>query len=288
MIDTPATTDLNGQKSHHCTRCAQVSDVTVIPRIKSVALSTVYYTYNGKVQTPSVIAKDTAGKALINGTDYTVKHSSGRKEVGKYTVTVTFKGVYAGSRVVKFAICPGVPKNLKSTATTDSITLTWSKVDQATGYRVYVYNTSKKTYSIVKSTSKTSLVIKDLKPGQTYRFAVRAFSKNGSEVIFSRSYTTIDTATVPATVSLKVTAGTKSASLSWKKLNCTGYVVYMATSPNGSFKKVSVVRGNSNISYKATGLTAGRTYYFKVRAYTDAGSYNVYGNFSATRSVTVK
>ncbi|MDD6527612.1 MAG: fibronectin type III domain-containing protein, partial [Oscillospiraceae bacterium] len=287
-IDTPATTDLNGQKSHHCTRCAQVSDVTVIPRIKSVALSTVYYTYNGKVQTPSVIAKDTAGKALINGTDYTVKYSSGRKEVGKYTVTVTFKGVYAGSRVVKFAICPGVPKNLKSTATTDSITLTWSKVDQATGYRVYVYNTSKKTYSIVRSTSKTSLVIKDLKPGQTYRFAVRAFSKNGSEVIFSRSYTTIDTATVPATVSLKVTAGTKSASLSWKKLNCTGYVVYMATSPNGSFKKVSVVRGNSNISYKATGLTAGRTYYFKVRAYTDAGSYNVYGNFSSTRSVTVK
>ena len=287
-IDTPATTDLNGQKSHHCTRCAQVSDVTVIPRIKSVALSTVYYTYNGKVQTPSVIAKDTAGKALINGTDYTVKYSSGRKEVGKYTVTVTFKGVYAGSRVLKFAICPGVPKNLKSTATTDSITLTWSKVDQATGYRVYVYNTSKKTYSIVKSTSKTSLVIKDLKPGQTYRFAVRAFSKNGSEVIFSRSYTTIDTATVPATVSLKVTAGAKSASLSWKKLNCTGYVIYMATSPNGSFKKVSVVRGNSNISYKATGLTAGRTYYFKVRAYTDAGSYNVYGNFSATRSVTAK
>ncbi|MCI6770403.1 MAG: fibronectin type III domain-containing protein [Oscillospiraceae bacterium] len=287
-IDTPATTDLNGQKSHHCTRCAQVSDVTVIPRIKSVALSTVYYTYNGKVQTPSVIAKDTAGKALINGTDYTVKYSSGRKEVGKYTVTVTFKGVYAGSRALKFAICPGVPKNLKSTATTDSITLTWSKVDQATGYRVYVYNTSKKTYSIVKSTSKTSLVIKDLKPGQTYRFAVRAFSKNGSEVIFSRSYTTIDTATVPATVSLKVTAGTKSASLSWKKLNCTGYVVYMATSPNGSFKKVSVVRGNSNISYKATGLTAGRTYYFKVRAYTDAGFYNVYGNFSATRSVTAK
>ena len=286
--DISSTTDHNGQISHHCSRCSEISDATVIPKIKSVSLSTVYYTYNGKVQTPKVIAKDTAGKTLVNGTDYTVKYAAGRKELGKYTVTVTFKGVYAGTRTLKFGIYPGAPASFSYTATSNTATLTWSKVEKAAGYRVYVYNTSKKLYTIVKSTSNTSCIVKGLKPGQTYNFAVKAFGKGGDNVMFSRTSAKINVATVPSTVTLKAAAGTKSAALSWNKVSGKGYVVYMATSPNGSYKKISIIRDNRSVSYKATSLTSGKTYYFKVRAYINDGTRNIYGNYSTVRSVTVK
>ena len=48
-------------------------------------LSATTYTYNGKVQKPSVTVKDSKGKALKNGTDYTVSYPKGMKNVGKYT-----------------------------------------------------------------------------------------------------------------------------------------------------------------------------------------------------------
>ena len=60
--------------------------------------------YNGKVKKPEVIATDSNGYELYEGTDYTVKYQSGRKEVGTYTVTVTFKGDYSGTKKLKFNI----------------------------------------------------------------------------------------------------------------------------------------------------------------------------------------
>ena len=44
-------------------------------------LSATTYTYNGKVQKPSVTVKDSKGKALKNGTDYTVSYPKGMKNV---------------------------------------------------------------------------------------------------------------------------------------------------------------------------------------------------------------
>ena len=63
---------------------------------KAIELSSTSFTYNGKVQKPTVKLVD--GKALVEGDDYTVAYSNeSSKVVGKYTVTVTGKGNYAGT-----------------------------------------------------------------------------------------------------------------------------------------------------------------------------------------------
>lgn len=49
-----------------------------IARIKTVSLKKSSYTYNGKVQKPSVIVKDANKKTLKNGTDYTVAYSKNK------------------------------------------------------------------------------------------------------------------------------------------------------------------------------------------------------------------
>ena len=93
----------------------------------------------------------------------------------------------------------------------------------------------------------------------------------------------------PKAPTLKATAAKKSAKLSWnKQTGATGYNVYMATSKNGKYKKIATVKGNRNVKFTKTGLTKGKTYYFKVAAYTTSGKKKINGAYSSVKSVKVK
>lgn len=195
---TPATQNESGLSITSCKTCGTITKATLIKRVASVALSKTAFTYNGKVQTPTVIVKDSSGKVLKRNTDYTVSYAAGRKNPGQYSVKVTFKGDYSGTKTLTFTIAPGTP-------------------------------------------------------------------------------------------TLTATAGTKKAALKWnKQTGATGYVVYMATSKSGKYTKAATLKGNSKVSYTKTGLTKGKTYYFKVCAYTTVGGKTVYGAASAVKAVKVK
>ena len=62
----------------------------------------------------------------------------------------------------------------------------------------------------------------------------------------------------------------------------------MATSKNGTYKKVAAVKGSAKVSYTKTGLTKGKTYYFKVAAYTSVDGQTISGGYSAVKSVKIK
>ena len=70
--------------------------------------------------------------------------------------------------------------------------------------------------------------------------------------------------------------------LTWETLKgVDGYQVYRATSKTGTYKRVASVKGDSAATYINTGLTCGKTYYYKVRAYKKIGGKTVYSKFSA-------
>ncbi|MDD6526336.1 MAG: leucine-rich repeat protein [Oscillospiraceae bacterium] len=195
---TPATTAKDGTVVTACEACGKVFKKAVIYKASSVKLSGTAYTYNGKVQRPTVTVKNSKGTTLKNGTHYTVTYSSGCKNPGKYAVKITFKGNYTGTKTLYFTIAPAAP-------------------------------------------------------------------------------------------TLTVTAGAKKAALKWnKQTGATGYVVYMATSKTGKYSRIAVLKGNSAVSYTKTGLTTGKTYYFKVAAYTTSGGSNIYSAFSAVKGIKVK
>ncbi len=188
-IITKATLTKNGKISYKCSVCGYTaSKTTTIKKIKSVKLSSTSYTYNGKVKTPSVVVKDSAGKTLKKNTDYTVKYSSGRKNVGKYTVTITFKGKYSGTKKLTFTINP--PKTAaKLTAGKKAITVkVTKKTAQVSGYQIQ-YSTSKsfkssKTVTLNKNT-KTSTTIKKLTAKKTYYVRVRTYKTVGKTKYYS-------------------------------------------------------------------------------------------------------
>lgn len=106
VVEKAATLKNDGVKYEVCASCKKKLNKFTIAKIDSVKLSYTSTKYTGKVKTPEVTVIDSEGYTLIEDYHYTVKYSSGRKEVGTYNVTVTFKGDYSGTKQLKFNIVP--------------------------------------------------------------------------------------------------------------------------------------------------------------------------------------
>lgn len=174
---TPATTKAAGVKVFTCTVCGnKVSNV--IPKIAKVSLSETKIVKDGKKHTPTVTVKDAKGKTLKKNRAYTVSYAKGRKNLGIYTVTVTFKGLYSGAKTLKFKILPKAPQQVTATPGDGNATLTWKAVPGATRYYVYCMREGGKSFMQAANVRGTSAVIGSLKDGVTYLFKVRAVKEN--------------------------------------------------------------------------------------------------------------
>ena len=175
---TKATLKKNGKQVTKCSVCGDVKSTKTVYYPKTIKLSATSYTYNGKAKKPTVTVKDSKGNTLKKDTDYTVKYASGRKNPGKYTVTVTFKGKYEGTKKLTFTIKPAKAALSKVTAGSKQATVAWKAVSGATGYEVQ-YSTSSKLRSsktaTVKKGSTKKTTIKKLTKGKKYYFRVRAY-----------------------------------------------------------------------------------------------------------------
>lgn len=147
--------------------------------VKSVSLAKTSYKYDGKVHKPAVVAKNNKG-AKISSKSYTVKYLSGCKNVGQYTVKVTFKGDYKGTYTKTFKIVPAGTTLNSVKAGKKSFSATWKKQSkQTSGYQVQ-YSTDKKFAKSVKTAtvSKNTTVkkaVKSLKAKKTYYVRIRTY-----------------------------------------------------------------------------------------------------------------
>lgn len=185
---TRATTAKNGKIIKKCTGCDYTTTST-INRIKTVKLSAKKYTYNGKVKTPAVTVTDIKGKRLVKGKDYTVSYSKGRKNVGKYTVKVTFKGNYAGSHTMTYTIIPKSASISSVLSGSKKMTVRWKKQTvQTNGYQIQ-YSTSNKFSKAktvtIKSNKTTSKVIKNLSGKKKYYVRIRTYKTVSGKKYYS-------------------------------------------------------------------------------------------------------
>lgn len=177
---TPATVKKDGKNVQTCSKCKK-QKTTVIPRISKVTISATSYTYNGKKKTPSVKVKDRKGKTLSAGKDYKVTYQTGRAKVGKYKVTITFKGNYKGSSVKYFTIKPKSTKIEIIKQTGKKLTVTWKKVTtEVSGYQVQLSTSSKfagkvtKTI-LVKDKKKKAATFSKVTKEKTYYIRIRTY-----------------------------------------------------------------------------------------------------------------
>ena len=198
-----ATVFESGVRIRTCTGCGKVSETNPINKVSSIKLSKTSFTYNGKVQKPTVTVKDSKGTALKNGRDYTVKYSSGRKDVGTYSVTVTMKGIYSGSKKLYFSILPQGTSIKSLSASSAGFTAKWKKkTNQITGYQLQ-YSTSNSFKSVktitIKKNSDTSRTVSNLKGRTKYYVRVRTYKKVGNKNYYSSWSSAKTVATKPVT-----------------------------------------------------------------------------------------
>ena len=177
-VTTKATATKNGSSVSKCSVCGDVISRTIYYP-KTVKLSASSYSYTGKVKKPSVKVIDANGKE-ISSDSYTVSYAKGRKYVGKYKVTVTFKGNYTGSKYTYFKINPSKVTLSKVTKTASGkLKATWKKHStQTTGFQIrYSTSSTFKTYKTVTVSGKSAVskTVSKLRKGKKYYVKVRAY-----------------------------------------------------------------------------------------------------------------
>lgn len=164
----------------HCSVCkAVITKQKTIYKASKVTLSKTSFVYSGKAQRPTVTVKDSKGNTLKKDKDYTVKYSNSKsKAAGTYTVTVTFKGNYSGTKKLTYKIAPKAVTGVKVTSPAKkSAKVTFSKATGATGYEIQ-YSTKKTSgFKKLATTKNTSYTYSKLTSSKTYYFKVRAYTK---------------------------------------------------------------------------------------------------------------
>ncbi len=194
-----ATLSANGSVVTKCADCNSIKNSSTIYKPSVIKIAKTSYTYTGKVITPAVTVKDSKGKALKKGTDYTLSYSKNRKSVGNYSVKVSFRGNYSGSKTLSFKICPKPTKISKLTPKSKSFVAKWKKQSKETsGYEIQ-YSTrsnfkSKKVVTVSVS-SKTSCTVKSLKAKTKYFVRIRTYKNLSGKKIYSSFTNTLSVKT---------------------------------------------------------------------------------------------
>ena len=181
-------------------------------------------------------------------------------------------------RKTETAYTPDAP-TIKITTSNGKPKIYWDAVDGAVKYKVY-RSTDGKKYSLLATTTGTSITNTKAKIGTTYYYKVKAVNADGAESEFSND---VNIKCRPAAPTVSISRSGGKAKLSWKAVSgATKYWVYRSTDG----KKYTRVISTTKLSYTDSKSKSGTKYYYKVMAVAVVNETNVGSAYSAVKSIT--
>jgi fibronectin type 3 domain-containing protein len=168
--------------------------------------------------------------------------------------------------VIPAVTLPQAPTYLDVTPGNGQLSLTWTAVTGATGYRVYRRSEEASWPSEpIASPAGTLFTDTGLVNGTKYYYIVAALNEQGAGTWSPEATGTPTANTTPAPVHVAVTPSNMQATVTWDPVaGVTAYYVTVATSPGGPATGKS---GNiTGTIFAVTGLDNGQPYYFRVQA----------------------
>jgi fibronectin type 3 domain-containing protein len=247
-----------------------------------VPMATSYKIYYGTSSTSITVLLDNA----LTETSYT---HTGLSDGTTYFYCITAQnGAVESDRsqAISMITLPGIPGNLRSTASTyNSINLAWGVVTGATSYMVYYATSAEGSKTLASTATTASYAHTNLPSNTTYYYFVTAANSTGegayTEALSARtllaplSAPNNVTATALSTNSIQVTWGTVAGA--------TGYKVYRATSANTTATR-TLLDTVTTTSFTNGGLSA-ITYWYYITALNED---NVEGALSESASMIPK
>ncbi|MCD8050543.1 MAG: S8 family serine peptidase [Clostridiales bacterium] len=179
------------------------------------------------------------------------------------------------------------------TNASSGITVTWTKVTGAQGYRIYRKAGSASSWTAVKTVSGGSTLSwtdTSVSNGTKYTYTVRAYSKATGSTCWGPYDSTGEVAyrlTRPTISSLK-NSSSKKMTVKWgKNSKATGYQIQYSTSSSFSSCKTVTVTSYKTVSKTISSLTKGKKYYVRVRAYKTVSGTKYYSAWSSTKNVKI-
>ena len=204
--------------------------------------------------------------STVTGTSLTNNNAVASKTYYYWVIAVDKDGKKSIASEKVSIVCDCAPPVVKVTTVTASgkPKLTWAKVEGAKSYDIYRATSKTGKYARLSGATVLNYTDKTAKPGTTYYYKVKALGVDSSaNSIFSNVVSRLAKLATP-TVTLSNVASTGKIKVSWTKVDgAAKYQVQRATSKNGTY---SVVKTTTSLSYTDTNTTAGKTYYYKVRA----------------------
>ncbi len=176
---------------------------------------------------------------------------------------------------------PSAP-TLSISKSNGKINLSWNAVEGANKYWVY-RSTDGTNYKYYDTTTKTGYTNSSVTSGTKYYYKVKAVSTfSGKD--YSSGYSNAKSTIPLSTPSLKPSLSTGKAALSWTSVTgATKYWIYRSTD-GVNFKYYD---STTKTSYTNSSVTAGTTYYYKVRAVKTVNGTDWTSDYSAAADVFV-
>ena len=249
----------------------------------TISLAKTSYTYNAKVQTPTVTVKNAGGSILKKDTHYTVSYSSGSKNAGTYTATVTLKGNYTGTKTLSYKINP----------------IDISKCTLSLSATSYTYNGKAKTPTVTVKNAGGATLTKGTHFSVKYPTGRVNVGTYKVAVTMKGNYTGTKNLSFvinpPKTTLNMLTGGSKAISVKVNNVkSISGYEVTYSTAKDFSSRKTVTASVTKAELEKATktvklyNLTTGKTYYVKVRTYKTVDGVNYYSGWSTYMTCKAK
>ena len=199
-------------------------------------------------------------------TSFTNTGAETGKQYYYYVIAVNEDGVESAKSEIVTRTCdlPRPELKISVVASTGKLKLRWDAIDGAVEYEVYRSTDGGKNYKLLKTTTSTSLTNSSITAGNKYYYKVKAIhSKSSANSAYSSvKYGTCDLPR-PVMVATNV-ASTGKIRLTWAKIE--GAVSYKVYRSIDGGKTYSLLKTTTGTSLTNTSVTAGKTYYYKVKA----------------------
>lgn len=209
-------------------------------------------------------------------------HRFVRWKEGTATVSTNYEYKFAvtGNRtlVAEFATI-GTPTITVASMGYDRLKIFWAAVPGAAGYEIYRAASATGAYTKITTVTATSYTNTGLTSGTLYYYKVRVKCAAGPAATYG-SYSGIKYAkpvpTAPANAKAVKTTST-SIKISWSAVaGATKYEVWRCTTSAGTYQ---LLTATASLSFTNTGLTSGKYYYYKIRAYRLVSGVKIYGPY---------
>lgn len=184
-----------------------------------------------------------------------------------------------------YGLKKGLGFNSIESVSSTSLELNWSKVNGVTGYCIYRSASSGGKYTeVAKVTPATQTTWTDtgLKPGTTYYYKIRTYTKSGSNITYGKySQAGFGVTVMRPVISSIKSKNSKTLVISWETVNnAANYEIYRATKKNGTYSRIATLAGVNRLSYTDKKIKAGKKYHYKIRSVSQSGKSTVYSDYS--------